>query len=940
MNIFDLQATISLNADKLISGLQEAQNSFSGLDEVASESAGNLADAFSQLEQPVSNVAPMLQDIGDAAGDAAAGVDEIGDSTSDAADGLSDVASSATEAGSGLKDAGSAAISAGEDAEKSVPKWGSLADTLGGVLKAAGLLTAGLGGVAVGAFKVASDAAYAADDLNTLSKQTGISTEDLQKFKYASDLIDVSVDTFTGSLTRLTRNMNSASKGTGTAGEAFDALGISITDADGSLRNNQEVFYDVIDALADVENYTERDAMAMEIFGRSAQDLNPLILGGSESLKELGKQAEDAGLILSQDSLDSLNELSDALDRAKATASSFSNVLGTAFAPSIAEAVDSVTGFAQEISGAFSEGFDTGGLEGALSAVGDVISGKLSEISPNTAEAISEISAPLGDLSAAFSEAADAGIDEFVSTIQGLTENIDPSAAVSVFGEISGAVKDLAGAFASASADVINGVTGAVGGFLDSFAESDAPEAIGKLGENVGSFLSAFLTASADTISGIAGSVKEFLDAFGESDVGEIIGDIAASAADLLGDFLIAGEDIIKGVADGIKKFFDVFDESAAVEAIESVAGVIAKVFDPFTDALGNAIKKAGEGLGDVASNIGELAGHLANDFVDKIKDLADNFEKWAPWVAAVASALVTMKVISEIVPMVSTLKTLFLDLPSITELLSTAFSTLGMVFNSFGGPIGIAITAAVALTTALATAYATNEDFRNSVDGAVKAIGDGVRAAASAVASFFTETLPEAFSAFVDWIWELNDEIGSFFTETIPEKFNEMIDWFSDLPDKFKEIGENIVEGIKNGFTSKWNEFKNWVGDLTSGITGFVKGIFGENSPSKVFAEIGLNLVAGMEVGWGREFGALERQVEQDLDSLTDTARMKFADSAIGRSSAAGISSNMALYGQRGGDSVEINLVLDGDVAARALYDPLRRAEAQKGMRKEAAYA
>ena len=60
--------------------------------------------------------------------------------------------------------------------------------------------------------------------------------------------------------------------------KAFQELGVSITDASGQLRDRQEVFYEVIDALGRIENVTERDAVAMDIFGRSAQELNPLIL--------------------------------------------------------------------------------------------------------------------------------------------------------------------------------------------------------------------------------------------------------------------------------------------------------------------------------------------------------------------------------------------------------------------------------------------------------------------------------------------------------------------------------------------------------------------------------------------------------------------------------------------------------------------------------------
>ena len=112
-----------------------------------------------------------------------------------------------------------------------------------------------------------TNAAYAADDLNTMAKTTGLSTAELQKFQYASDLIDVSVDTLTGSMTKLTSNMYSARDGSGEAAEAFAALGIEVTDGNGELRDRNEVFNEAIKALGNMTNETERDATAMKIFG-------------------------------------------------------------------------------------------------------------------------------------------------------------------------------------------------------------------------------------------------------------------------------------------------------------------------------------------------------------------------------------------------------------------------------------------------------------------------------------------------------------------------------------------------------------------------------------------------------------------------------------------------------------------------------------------------
>jgi phage-related minor tail protein len=194
---------------------------------------------------------------------------------------------------------------------------GKNADKINGFMKNAAIGAVGLGG---GLIAMGVNAAKSADDINTLARQTGLSTDEIQKFQYASENIDVSLETLTGSMAKLTKNMQTAKNGSKNTQLAFNELGVSITDNEGKLRSNQDVFNEAIDALAKMENETQRDALAMQIFGKSAQDLNPLILGGSQALEELGKQAEDAGFILSEDTLNAANELNDAIDTMKATA--------------------------------------------------------------------------------------------------------------------------------------------------------------------------------------------------------------------------------------------------------------------------------------------------------------------------------------------------------------------------------------------------------------------------------------------------------------------------------------------------------------------------------------------------------------------------------------------------------------------------------------------
>ena len=184
-----------------------------------------------------------------------------------------------------------------------------------------------------------------ADDLNTMAKTTNLSTQTLQEFEYASKFIDVDTSTLTGSLTKLTKTMYSASTGTKASAEAFENLGINIYNADGSLRSSYEVFLDVIDALGQISDETTRDGVAMSIFGKSAQELNPLIIAGSGALEEYAAQAREVGYVMDQDTLDAMNAVNDEVDAMKLQFEALKNQLGMAVAPVILEVIAALKDF-------------------------------------------------------------------------------------------------------------------------------------------------------------------------------------------------------------------------------------------------------------------------------------------------------------------------------------------------------------------------------------------------------------------------------------------------------------------------------------------------------------------------------------------------------------------------------------------------------------------
>lgn len=250
------------------------------------------------------------------------------------------------------------------------------------------------------------ESAAFADNIITLSMQTGQSTQQLQEFAYASELIDVSVDTLQGSLTKLTNNMQDTMNGTGNAKASFEALGVSVTNADGSMRSANDVFYETIDALGQVKNETERDAMSMDIFGRSAQDLNPLIIQGSKTLKAYADEAHNVGYVLDDEALSALGAVDDAYQRLQKTQEGVKNQLAAEFAPYLEEFYGDATQGVKDLGKAIKDSGIVDAFGMLLETVGDILN-PMSDLSNNRVPALTNALRPLAEVMALIADTAD-----------------------------------------------------------------------------------------------------------------------------------------------------------------------------------------------------------------------------------------------------------------------------------------------------------------------------------------------------------------------------------------------------------------------------------------------------------------------------------------------------------------------------------------------------
>jgi septal ring factor EnvC (AmiA/AmiB activator) len=204
----------------------------------------------------------------------------------------------------------------------------------------------GVGSYVLGAVK---NAASFGRGMSAMSEKTGISTEVLQKFSAAARITEVQIETFTKAYSKSIKSMDAAASSGGKMADTFRNLGVDVKDSAGKFRDSQEVFWETIDALKNMDNETERNAAAMQIFGKSAMELNPIIMRGSEGFLELTKSVAT----FDSQTMESLRGLDISMMKFSGVMDGIKRSIGVAFAPMMKEISDAAADTGGKLRGIF-----------------------------------------------------------------------------------------------------------------------------------------------------------------------------------------------------------------------------------------------------------------------------------------------------------------------------------------------------------------------------------------------------------------------------------------------------------------------------------------------------------------------------------------------------------------------------------------------------------
>ncbi len=509
---------------------------------------------------------------------------------------------------------------------------------------------AALGSAAVGATAALTNlsvqgAAYA-DEILTQSSVTGMSTDALQEYSYAADLVDVSLDTLTGSMAKNVKAMFEAASGTEKYSDAYKKLGVTVTNADGSLRNSEDVYWETIDALGTIANETERDALAMELFGKSAQELNPLIAQGSAGIKELSAEAKNMGAVLSSESLSAFGAFDDNIQKLTQGSSAAKNALGGILLPQLTE----LSSVGVSLLGEFTSGLNA--ANGDMTKIGDVVNGVLSsaisiiteklpefinygleiissiigaigENLPMLMSAITDISMTIiGKLIEALPDILKVGVDILLQLVNGITQalpDLIPAAVEAVMTIVQGLI-DALPQILEAGLQIILGLTSGILKALPQLILALPDIILGIVNFLIGA-IPQIIEAGIELLISLVDALPEIIDAIVLA-IPLIVTGITSAFVDNIDKIIQAGVDLFIALVTNLPTII--------LEIVKAVPEILKGLVSAFTNSdnlkkMGNVgldlIKGLWQGISDAGKWLYDKISGFFGGVVDKIKN-------------------------------------------------------------------------------------------------------------------------------------------------------------------------------------------------------------------------------------------------------------------------------------------------------------------------------
>ena len=791
--------------------------------------------------------------------------------------------------------------------------WESVGDVVGKVGKAFGAALAALGAAAVGAASALAgltvSASNYADDILTTSANTHIATDDLQKYSYALNFVDGDINTLTGTLKKNTQIMSKARDGNAAFMAAYEKLGVSITDANGELRNGQDVYWEVIDALGQVENETERDALAMTLLGKSGTELNTIIDAGSEAFKAYGEEAEAMGAVMSGESLNALGAFNDKLQQLKAGLGGLKNAAALIALPFL----DDLAEKGIPILADFTRGIQQ--ANGDVTKMGDVIGKGLSDVLNLVIEKLPEFinmgvqmvnslisgivsSAPtiasaavqiVETLVEGIAELLPMLIDEAAQLIVGLATGLGqslPTLVPTIVEVVLQIVQTLIDNIPLLIDAALQLITGLAQGIINAIPVIVAalPQVITSLIDGLLSAIPQIIQAGIDLLTALVAALPEIIAAIVEA-IPQIIDGIITALTENIPLIIQAGIDLLVALIQALPEIIVTIVQAipqiissivnALIGNIDQIIMAGVQLFVALIQNLPTIIVEIVKAVPQIVSGIvqafASLGGELVNAGDNLLHSLWEGISGAASWLWEKVSGWASS--------LVSGIKDFFgIHSPStvFAEIGGNMADGVGVGFtDSMGGVEGdmtAAMGGAGALTAAEAVNAVNNGIIANieGLSGAVNAIVERVITGLTAQAQRFNQAGQDfdknIASGMITGIPQITGKVAQIIQPIITALYSYV--------SEFTAAGEEMVRGIWQGFQNMSEWLESQVRSMMRDIVAAVKEEMDINSPSKVFARIGSYMAQGLGEGFAREMRDVESSIRRETSNAVPEFR------------------------------------------------------------------
>lgn len=222
--------------------------------------------------------------------------------------------------------------------EKTVAqKLSDVGDSFINVGKKASMFSAAVGATATAVVMFAKKTGDMANDLLSATIALDSSADILQEYKLVSIEAGTSTDAFSRSVESLTRRLKDAESGGDEVTEYIDRLGVSLFDASGNMRRMGDITDDIIKSLAEMENVSQRNVIASQLFGRQWVDIAPILALGAEGIDNVRKNAHDLGVVLDGEALNAANRFSIEMNKLELQLTAVKDSLAAEIAPMLSD---------------------------------------------------------------------------------------------------------------------------------------------------------------------------------------------------------------------------------------------------------------------------------------------------------------------------------------------------------------------------------------------------------------------------------------------------------------------------------------------------------------------------------------------------------------------------------------------------------------------------